>query len=195
MKMVRLIFISVCIIFVTGETSFAQYYGGYGQNNDDQRSESQSRSERNGPRDEEKDQSSLLTDGQPSPLNLDGPTLLGGANQPTLLLQTEPNIREGVIEMIIPQQNRLVIGDQSISLSRDVEINTEKRRKLYGVNNLKRGMTVRLNTDFSEGQLVASEITELNKPNKYKNRRNKKTKRVRKQENRSRNNNNGYGGY
>ena len=168
------IFTAALIIFTLGEKSHAQYYEGYDQETNDPRTETQ------------------------SPLNPDKLFPAESDGQPTLLLEAETSTRVGVIEMIIPQQNRLVIGDQSISLSSDVKVNTEKRRPLYGVNNLKRGMTVRLNTEISKGQIIATEITELNKRNKYKNQRNRKnnkTNRKRDRKNNQKINNTGYNTY
>ena len=171
MMVLRQIFTATLIIFALGEKSLAQYYGGNDQDTNEEGA---------------------------NPLNSDKPSPVETNGQPTLLLESEPSTRVGVIEMIIPQQNRLVIGDQSINLSKDVEVNTEKRRRLYGVNNLKRGMTVRINTEIFKGQVVATEITELKKPNKYKNQRNRKnnkTNQKRDRRNNQRNNNTGYGTY
>ena len=72
---------------------------------------------------------------------------------------------QGTIDLIDRSEGRIVIGDQSVQLTRDTELTTDKKRQLYSLRNLKQGMTVRVDTEFNDGKMEAIAVHELNIPN------------------------------
>ena len=72
---------------------------------------------------------------------------------------------QGTIDLVNRSEGRIVIGDQSVQLSPETELTTEKARRLYGIGNLKKGMTVRVDTEFTDGKMEAITVHELNIPN------------------------------